>query len=857
MSITKRSTALALVLMSAGLAATIHSAPLRTRELRYQAGRTYQYDYAVTIKTTSAARDAGGVRQDGGETTVIEALVNLAITGAGADGYAGELSLQDAAVSRTDGTAVHAVNDAETLRALETPLRFTQAKNGAITAVSIPANAPLQAVNIQKGVLNALQLTLRQGDSYVALENAGQGVLRAQYTLRDAGQQLHVAKRYDERSFDRLVSSGAANPRLKLQNDIEMTLDNASGVVSSVSYEERIATGDGAPAGAGFDGVTAWSTVKATGSLKLRGVVKSSKGAKAVAYTTDALEARLTDGRATRAAIGLDSVDIRGELAALEREPRDPRHHARLLALIEADAVSNDRHDVLGAIADRMAATAANEDVAAAYVDLLGSAGTPRAQNVLNAVLGNTPAFPALASAGFGPRVREQALFSIVRVETPTLATVHTLEALIGRGSPERDTAITVLGAVAGRLQKQNEADAERIARQLEAELATAATPADIQLYLNAIGNAGLPSSLRVITPYVEAGAQAPEAIQAAALSALRKIPGDEVDTLLRRAVSDASAGTATRTLAAAVMGDRERLIGESSSLIIREPIDDPWEEPIDPGPTPTPTPPPPGQYSKSWTLLLGNTDLGVEFPGGINVAMPPAASSVNANAYQHANARLFGMSFQVVAGELRAFRDGNDLVFGAYLSIANNLIRRQFEQRFPCALARQGNLYSGTAQFLDVTTRIPVYAVITLDLNVRASGTFTLDWNFSADACSIVVGTLQVGIVPRAWVTAQASAYLDIIVARGGATLTATLLDTSIPARASLTWNVTAPPALKFCMDITATTRPLSGALDIWADVALPTLLPPFFEWSRVGSMRLWQFSTPAWTYPILQQCF
>lgn len=322
MSIRKRLTrwngGLALALMSATLATTIHSAPLRTRELRYQLGRTYQYDYAVKIDTTSSSRDAKGVRQGGGETTVIEAGVNLTITGMAGDAYVGELSLHNPAMRRTDGMAVHEVNDADTLRALAVPLLFTQAGNGVITAISTPANAPIQVVNIQKGVLNALQLTLQAGDDYVAQENAGQGLLRVHYTLKDVGQQLQITKQYDERSFDRLVSSGAANPHLKLQNQIDMTLDRQSGVISAVSYTEQIATGDGMPTpdatGAGFDGVTAWSTVKATGSLKLLGVVKgASRKAQSVGYASDSLQARLTEGASKRAVADLDAVDVAGD----------------------------------------------------------------------------------------------------------------------------------------------------------------------------------------------------------------------------------------------------------------------------------------------------------------------------------------------------------------------------------------------------------------------------------------------------------------------------------------------------------------------------------------------------------------
>ena len=861
--------ALMLLAVSGVLATAIHSASDFPRRLRYQVGKTYQYDYRVSIDASSASRDAAGVRKGGGATTVIEAAANVTISGVEADGsYVGELSLQNPSVQRSDATSSQVVDDEATLTALGVPLRFKQAPNGVIVTVSSPASAPAQVVNIQKGVLNALQLTLMTGSSYVAAEKAGQGLLQVRYTLKERNGQLQISKQYDQGSFGQLVTSGAPVGNLKMKNQIEMILDSASGVISNVSYNESISTGDGAApvnAGAtGFDGVTAWSTIKASGSLKLRKVINAAaRPSKAAAYATDSMQAKVTAGTSNRAGIDLTTIDVRSELALLESEPGNPAHHARVVALVEADTNPNDAIDVLGTVAERLIATAGHDTVSAAYVDVLGSVGTPVGQSMLSAVLGNRSAHPALGSVQFGNRVQEQALLSVVRLNTPTMTTVRTVTALTERASALHDTAVTVLGAVAGRLASQNPAEAKRLVGQLESALAAADTASDIELYLTAVGNAGLPSSLGVIaryaTPQASFGtdAAAPEAIQAAALTALRKIPSAEADALLRNALDDVSRPMAVRSLAAGVVSDRGTQtvsVKPGTALALPRPIEDePGDDPPPPPPPPyhppAPPAPPPviGMYNQSWTHTLGNADLGVEFPGGIKLDVPPASTNgISAHAYQKANALLFGNSFEVIKGELRTFHQGNDQVFGAYLSIANNLIRRQFELRVPCADDQAGNLYTATATFLDVTTKIPVFAVITLDLNVRATGSFTLDWNFRADICRFDTATVQAGIVPRVWVSAEASAYLDIWVARGGATLTAILLDTSVPAQASVVLTAN-PPAVRFCVDIQATTRPLSGYLDVWAD-ALGV---------RVGSARLWEFSTPASSFPLLVQCF
>ena len=679
--------ALVLLAVSGVLATAIHSASDFPRRLRYQVGKTYQYDYRATIDASSSSRDSAGVHKGGASTTVIEATANLTISGLETDGrYAGELSLQNPSMQRTDGTGTHAVDDEATMRALAVPLRFTQSANGAIATVSSPAAAPPQAVNIQKGVLNALQVTLMPGSSYVASEKAGQGFLQVRYTLQEKNGQVQISKHYDQGSFGQMVTVGEPADTLKLKNQVAMVLDQASGVISDVSYNESISTGDGAApvnAGAtGFDGVTAWSTIKASGSLKLRKVINAvARPSKAAAYATDSMQAKLTAGLWNRAGIDLTTVDVRSELALLENEPGNPAHHARVVALVAADTNPNDGIDVLGAVAERLIATAGNDVISAAYVDVLGSVGTSVGQRMLSAILGNSQAHPALGSVQFGVRVQDQALLSVVRLNAPTTTTVRTVTALTERASALHDTAVTVLGAVAGRIASYNPTEARRLVGQLESALAAANTASDIELYLNAVGNAGLPSSLGVIaryaTPQASFGtdAAAPEAIQAAALTALRKIPSAEADALLRDDLYDVSRPAAIRSARRKCRGgpgraDRERQAGSCAARPIEhQPGDDPPTPPPSTPPAPPSPPPVIGMYNQSWNHTLGNADLGVEFPGGIKLDVPPASTNgISAHAYQQAYALLLGRSFEVMKGELRTFHQGNDQVFGAYL---------------------------------------------------------------------------------------------------------------------------------------------------------------------------------------------
>lgn len=825
------------------------------RKFRYAVGQIYQYEYGVQIDTTTAKRDAQGVRAEGSDTTVIHAIANVTITGQDTDGaFSGEVVLQEPSLYHTDGTTTYPLEDTDTLNALAVPLRFKQAVNGVITEVAWPANAQAQVVNIQKGVLNALQVTLIDGqDDYVAQEQAGQGALQVHYKLQEQSDGLHITKQYNQDSFTKLVRAGDPDSGMKLENAIELVLDRNQGVISSMFYNESIASGDGAagvdPSNTGFDGVTTWSTVKSAGRLSLltvgKGVAAAAVAGAGLTYTTGSLSAQITEDVINRAGIDLSKIDLNSELTQLENAPDSPEAHARLLALVEAaNTDPNNNIDVLKLITGRLQTNAANDAIASAYIDVLASVGTPQAQEILSAVLGNSQIYPTLASAPFGTAAKTQALIDISLVKAPTSMTVETVKPLLKSINPAlRDSAATVLGAIANHLANNDQVTAQQLADLLATKLSAARQPADAELYLNAVGNTGALSVLPLIKPYLHATVMINSTgqvtndlqLQAAALVALRKIPGSDAETLLVDALKDTTQPQTLRVLVANVLHERNDLSKPAQTAL------DQFSVSLTAAP---------GSYNYTWTKLLGNNNLGAEFPGGITVSGPPAATGLNANAYQAANAWIFAHSLPIAKGELRSFRQGDYQVFGAYLSLGGYVISR-FEQQFQCSASRTGNLFNGTLQVLDVTYSVPIFAVLTLNINVKASGSFSLDWNFSVDFCGITQTSLNAGITPKAWVSAAASAYLQLVFVRGGATLNATLLQTQLPAQASLKWMALPTPSLQFCINIQASTQPLSGYLDVWADVW------SWGSWKRIGSQRLWSFSTPSATYPLLVQCY
>jgi hypothetical protein len=839
------------------------------RVLAYEVGKTYQYEYEVVVNTKSSKRDSSGVREDGSEKTVIYALAEVSITDKKQDGtFVGQVVFKDPFICNTDGTSESTVDDEVTLKALSTPLQFEQKPDGVIVSVSSPANAPAQSVNLQKGVLNALQLTLQAGNSYVAQEDAGQGKVNIQYAVEQKSDGLHITKTFNRNSFLALLAEGEDNKNLELTNKVEMVLDSSKKVISHVTYSERIASGNGNESDDGssaeFDGVTAWSTAESSGSVKLKNVVATTAVLASeldVIYQADSMGGDIVKNNANSQGIDISTVDVDAKLKEMEASPTNPDLKAYILALVDADPTDPKLEtSVVSQIGKRLAENASNIEVANAYIDLLGSIGTERAQELLAAVLGNPNSRAShLVLAPFSLQTRDQALINISMIISPTATTVSTVKGLVASSqvaaselSELNVTAVSVLGAVANNLLERDPEEAKELADFLTEKLEEQQSAETLSLYLDALGNAGHPDTLDTLKRYTSSTVQVADAlgntqvltdaieVQASALIALRKIPGDEPESLLLGTLSDSTESDVVRTIVANVLSVRGDL-SETASLA----LENYKKADLATG----------GRYDRWWNRTIGNSNLGVGFPGGVTLISPPVTSGLYGYAHQRTNALIWGRTFSVLSGELLTYRSGSNQFFGAYLTIAGNLIRRQYEVTILCEASRSGTLYSGSVTFIDVTFQIPIFAVITLDLNVRATGHFSMTYSMSINACNVPNISASAGITPVAWATASASVSLNIVVARGGATLSATLLNTSVVGTIAAAYNGS---NFTLSVKVAITTKALSGSLYVWADVrsCCRWAIPPWY-WKRIGSATIWSFNSPAYTYTLIDQAW
>ncbi len=818
------------------------------RKLKYTVGKTYVYNYNVEVVTKSSTRTSAStdVTTNDQSKTVMAAQAEVSITGQEADGtFAGQIVMKVPYVCSADlKTGTASVGDTTDLATeLLKPLLFKQKPNGVITSVSYPANGRPTAINMQKGVINALQTMLQDGaDTYKAPEVGGQGTYTATYKLQEQGSLLNIAKSYDQDSYSKLNQQGDTIKSLKLNSALSSVLDGDKGVISSVASTETLITGDGAaqpdePANAKFDGTTTWSTVDSNGQLVLK-EVKASENLQAAAlteaYVDGGLEPIQVAPEANPHGIDLSKVNLVDEFADFEKAPTDPAKFSRILDLVAADTTEI----VVDKIIERLNANAGNETIARVYVDLLSVIATPKAQTALASLLK-----PGVAASGISATMsittQNQALIDLVRIQSPITTTVDTVAQLSGDNTnPLNKTAISVLGATINNLSDENPNKANALADGLVRSLNDASQD-NKEIYLDALGNAGVPATLDEIKAYTEftpttivSGTNVvTEAVQASAYYALRKIPGQEAESLLVAALTDESQPRGTRLLVMDVLKNRPNL-SESGAAALNAALAAG------------------GTYYNSWGSWLGNSTLGIHFPGSFTVS---SNSGLYLYADQQANGYVWGRNFQVARGQLVSYRYNPNPSYqfiGAYLDVAGNRIV-QSERYILCNYGYTGNLWANNWHW-SFRVSIPIVWVITIDVDVRVTVNVAIDYAYSLNVCTPTNASMSATLTPRAWAGVVAEASLNLRLARGGIGINVTIMNTALPSRFTLSFNGS---SFGFCVDVRVTTQPLSGYIYAFADVGIDYWLGAY--WKRIYQGNLATFNVGTYSYPVFVRCF
>jgi hypothetical protein len=439
---------------------------------------------------------------------------------------------------------------------------------------------------------------------------------------------------------------------------------------------------------------------------------------------------------------------------------------------------------------------------------------------------------------------QQQALIDLVRIQSPISTTVDTVAQLSSdSANPLQNTAVSVLGATINNLNDEDPKKAQALAASLVDNLSSAPVE-NKEMYLNALGNAGVPSTLSEISQYTDlsdtqvlSGTQVvTEAVEASAYYALRKLPGKQTEDLLVAGLNDTTQPNSTRLLIANVLSDRPDLSSAALSTVTS------FKQVADLAGS--------GTYARYWGTWLGNSNLGVNFPGSFTVS---SVNQLYLYADQQANGYVWGNRFLLARGQLvsnRYFPNPAYQFVGAYLDVAGNRIT-QFQEYILCNAARSGNLWANNWRWSQRIS-IPIVWVITIDVDVRVTVNVAVDYAYSLNVCNVNNAAMSAGVTPRAGVGVVAEASLNLRLARGGVGISATIMNTLLPTTLSLSFNGS---TFRFCSDVHVTTNPLSGYIYAFADVGVDVFF--YSYWKRIYSGNLASFNVGSYTYNVLVQCW
>jgi hypothetical protein len=808
----------------------------RVRQLGYTVGSTYSYQWELTVKTESVSKDSQGA-QEGGNTTQLSGLVDLQVLAQDANGaYQLALSVRNPTmIASLHDEAASSLNDPAVMAALATPLLFTQAATGEVLDVRSPQDAPAAVVEIQKGIVNLLQVTLRDEEQYTVVEEGGQGRYQSHYTVSDTADGVLVAKTIDEGDFIELVSAGTPEAQIKLNNRVEMRFASPQSAPQEVHVVETITAGGTQSVDEAADGAQSAAAVEirvlSEGRLRLRQVNTTADATLVAAsanYSQGRLRANLDEAATMATEVDLSTVQIADELAALEQNPTHAPQVQRLAELIRQDG----SQQVLQAVADRMQQVNAGEQHNG-YIDLLSMAATPEAQQLLiDHVLANEAADTTL---------KARALTQLADVEQPSAQLVTVVNQISQSSDQElRSLALLTLGGLAHSLQTSDSQAANKVATALTTRLQAANSDEERELLLLAIGNAGLATTENAIAAYLT---NSNPHLRGAATLALRKLPANTVDhQLIDHLTQEASAYV--QEMAAIAL--THRLVTPALYTAEAEQALQGYAAVVAAATN--------GVWAKNWNKSFSAGPVTINLPGDITVKGTPDAPALTLDANQAATGNVMGINFSLFRAKLLSDAPSGSRRFGAYFWIGSNTLVWKVEENVACSFAKSGVLWEGSREFFRFSRSIPVYGVLVVTLNAGAGGYAKITYDYQQQLCDANAATVTGKITPQTAVTAAGSAYLTLVAIRGGVTLSADILKTTIPAEinAKLTPNGSAIPKLSVCVNVNANVEPLKGALAANAQIWVPWQ----FKWKTVLSRNLWEFAVTAQSYSLLADC-
>ncbi|WP_300521986.1 HEAT repeat domain-containing protein [Aminiphilus sp.] len=403
---------------------------------------------------------------------------------------------------------------------LSVPFAVRFARDGRIDAVHLPEAIPEGERIVAEEALRAAEIVL-SGDAaaWTALESHRTGEYEARYERGEGGTIRKRKIRYLD----------AASPvRVEvLSSDMTARLSSTVWLASAEGLEFLAASSGGAPL---FRTRLAFSLREISGEPDLSAPPARAKPVSGTATPSPAPGAATSSpgGAASPSPVsgsGATSPSEAGRFTLLldAFDRRDQERFEELLALLQADPE-------LGAeVVARILDPRTEDALQAALVDLLGTSGTPEAQRFLLGLAENPVASSMNAL---------RAVIALGGVASPTEEAQSGLWRLARAKGDERvedlaNTSLLALGVIAATLGTTGDPAAAEASRSIVdglSEVLDGASGPELRVTLKAIGNTGNPAAAERVGAFLRAENPA---TRAAAATALRRMPGEAVETLL------------------------------------------------------------------------------------------------------------------------------------------------------------------------------------------------------------------------------------------------------------------------------------------------------------------------------------
>ncbi|MCA9981533.1 MAG: hypothetical protein KDD89_11880, partial [Anaerolineales bacterium] len=524
--------------------------------------------------------------------------------------------------------------------------------------------------------------------------------------------------------------------------------------------------------------------------------------------------------------------------------PNNPALFTRMRFLINADRDSSTGLVESGLIA-RLNANLTNTEIAQTYMNLLMFAGTENAQmalvNLADPVASSAPA-----------PIAHHALHNLALLENPLPASYGMLETVMNSGAAtaaQQNTAVMGLGAVAGTLSETNPAVAQTLANTLQSKLANAATDQETEIALLALGNTKQANLLATMQPYL---AHSNPQVRAAAIWGLRNDPSEEAENLLIDmldpvfSLDDDPWLDDPFDVPMAVMTLKNRPGKPSDNLNQTLAAYDALQPK-----------PKGGVLVDDWNRTIGGDNLGGSLPGDFMWKSPPHATRLDAFARQsvkyHLNVPKLniyknGTVAQVIAS--LAPKEGNNSIqrFEYKLDLFGNTLS-EIEFDVACGGSGGDEISKGTHTFLDYQFNYPIWAGLSVGVEVAASVNYIIDYSYAWNACNLLDMSGDLSLTAEANVHAVARGFAQVLVLRGGVALDVDVIRVTATGELDAVYNL--EDDFKVCLAL-----PLEfKVLDL--DLSLFVERRGIKKWKPLYTETIWDHTVKEQEKPLYSECW